>query len=157
MKREELINARKDKKMSQGMLARMVGVSNSAISHYERNVSNPSIEIAFKIANFLGEGVEKLWGEEYKIKKVVDNSDICGKIKKDMGSKEKLRECRKKAKLTQKELAKKAGLSMNMISLIELGLRAPGIKIAKKLCKALGVTLNDIWGNGEKNEKEKTT
>lgn len=149
MKRDELIQARKEKKMSQGMLAKNVGVTPSSISGYERGVRNPSIEIAFKIADFLGEGVEKIWGEKYKIKKYVDNSDICGKIKKDMGSKEKLRECRKKAKLTQGELAKKAGLSMNMISLIELGLRAPGIKVAKKICKALGVTLNDIWGNGE--------
>lgn len=149
MKRYELLKARRAKEMSQGMLAKMVGVTPSAISSYERNVKNPSIRMAFKIADVLNESVEKLWGEEYKTKKItLDNPPKCVIMNTNMPPKSRLAEIRQKTGLTQKELANKSGVSLNMISYIERGVRVPRIEIAKKLCKALGVTLNDIWGNG---------
>ena len=76
MKRDELIWARKEKKMSQGMLAKNVGVTPSSISGYERGIRNPSIQMAFKIADALNESVEKLWGEGYKAKKELSESRV---------------------------------------------------------------------------------
>lgn len=149
MKRFELIKTRKEKRMSQGMLAKIIGVTPSAISSYERNVKNPSIRMAFKIADVLNESVEKLWGEEYKIKKEFDKYNSCGIISKDMVSQNKLRDIRKQKGLTQKELADEANLSKNMIWLIEQSKRIPSITVAKKICKALGVKLDDIFGNGK--------
>lgn len=151
MKRFELIDARKEKKMSQGMLAKIVGVTPSAISGYERNVKNPSIQIAFKVADALNRSVENLWGKGYKTKtkKGLDKYNSCGIISKDMFPKNKLRDLRKQKGLTQKALADKANLSKNMIWLIEQKKRIPSITVAKKICKALKVNLDDIWGNGE--------
>ena len=127
----------------------MAGVSTSAISHYERNVSNPSIQMAFKISECLNESVERLWGKEYKGEKAVDNShNICYPFK-DMKYKNRLKYFREQAGLTQKELAAKVGLSLNMISCCERGINVPRIAMAKKICKVLNVKLDDIWGNGE--------
>jgi transcriptional regulator with XRE-family HTH domain len=50
-----------------------------------------------------------------------------------------LRECRKKAGLTQEELALEAGIERNYVSLIELGRNQPTITMIFKLAKALNI------------------
>jgi len=54
---------RKDKKMSQGDLAKMLNTSISVIGRYERDEMKPSIEVAQKIAKFLDTTVGYLLGE----------------------------------------------------------------------------------------------
>jgi len=50
-----------------------------------------------------------------------------------------LRECRKKAGLTQEELALEAGIERNYVSLIELGRNQPSISVVFKLASALNI------------------
>lgn len=50
-----------------------------------------------------------------------------------------LRGMRYRENLSQKELAKRSGVSQNEISKIENGKRTVGIKVAKKLAKALNI------------------
>ncbi len=47
--------------------------------------------------------------------------------------------------LSQTELAQKAGVTRQTIGLIESGEFNPSIKLCIAICKALGVTLNDIF------------
>jgi transcriptional regulator with XRE-family HTH domain len=58
--------------------------------------------------------------------------------------------------LTQQELAKKAGTSYQTIWRIETGKHAePGIYIAKRIARALGVSLDflvDLYGEGKDGE-----
>lgn len=54
---------RKDRKMSQGDLAKMLSTSVSVIGRYERDEMKPSIEVAQKIAGFLNTTVGYLLGE----------------------------------------------------------------------------------------------
>lgn len=63
---------------------------------------------------------------------------------------ERLRMLRKKAGLTQTELAEAAGSTMRSIQNYEAGKRYPqNIDIAKKLATALGVTAGELLGEEE--------
>lgn len=57
--------------------------------------------------------------------------------------------------LSQTELAEKAGVTRQTIGLIEAGDFNPSIKLCISICKALGVTLNDIFWEDEDDENEK--
>jgi putative transcriptional regulator len=57
----------------------------------------------------------------------------------------RLKELREAAGLSQKELAKRAGVSQRAVSHWEQDLHEPGILIAPALAKALGVELDDLF------------
>jgi putative transcriptional regulator len=56
--------------------------------------------------------------------------------------------------MSQAELAKKAGVTRQTIGLIEAGEFNPSIKLCNRICRALDVTLNDIFWEEEENEEE---
>lgn len=60
---KKLAELRKDLKMSQGELAKLLSTSTSVIGRYERDEMTPSIEVAKKIASFLNTTVGYLLGE----------------------------------------------------------------------------------------------
>ena len=49
------------------------------------------------------------------------------------------------ADLSQANLAEKVGVTRQTIGLIELGKYNPSIKLCVDICKALNVTLNDLF------------
>ncbi len=55
-----------------------------------------------------------------------------------------LRKARLAARLTQEELAFKANISRNYVSLLELGEKSPTVQILLRVCKALGVKASTI-------------
>ena len=58
--------------------------------------------------------------------------------------------------LSQSELAKMAGVTRQTIGLIESGEFNPSVKLCIAICKALGVTLNDLfWEEDEDETKSK--
>ena len=59
-------------------------------------------------------------------------------------------ELRKKANLSQEQLAEKVGVSRQTISKWELGETAPDIKQAQVLSKVFGVSLDELTGNDTK-------
>lgn len=60
-----------------------------------------------------------------------------------------LKAIRKKKKLTQVELAEKAGISLPLVSMIECGKRSITVKTAKKLEPVLGVKWYKLIEGGE--------
>lgn len=60
---DKMAKLRKDKKISQAELAKMLSTSNSVIGRYERGEMVPSIETAKKIAELLDSTVGYLLGE----------------------------------------------------------------------------------------------
>lgn len=56
--------------------------------------------------------------------------------------------------MSQAELAKKAGVTRQTIGLIEAGEFNPSINLCIAICKALGVTLNDLFWEDEENEEK---
>ena len=57
--------------------------------------------------------------------------------------------------ISQTELARRAGVTRQTIGLIEAGEFNPSIKLCIAICRALDVTLNDIFWEDEENETEK--
>ena len=56
--------------------------------------------------------------------------------------------------MSQTELAKKTGVTRQTIGLIEAGEFNPSLKLCISICRALGVTLNDLFWEEEDNEDE---
>jgi len=59
---------------------------------------------------------------------------------------ERLREVRKSKKLTQQELAEKAGLHLTYVGHLELGKYHPTVFVMWKIAKALDVSIDDLAG-----------
>ena len=66
----------------------------------------------------------------------------------------KLKFRRIERELSQTELARRVGVTRQTIGLIESGDFNPSIKLCVAICRALGVTLNDIFWAEEENEKD---
>lgn len=60
-KRHSLIAARKDKRLNQEQVAKIVGVSQGNISRYESGEQIPTLPVAFKIAELYGCDVKALF------------------------------------------------------------------------------------------------
>lgn len=58
---------------------------------------------------------------------------------------ERLRRLRKEAGLTQEELAARAGISVDFLSLVERGINAPSFENVEKLANALQVLVRDLF------------
>lgn len=59
---------------------------------------------------------------------------------------QRLKRTRKGLKITQRELAKKAGITINHISGYERGRTNPNMATLEWLCKSLGVTATELLG-----------
>ncbi|MBP3314519.1 MAG: helix-turn-helix transcriptional regulator [Clostridia bacterium] len=58
---------------------------------------------------------------------------------------DKMKQARLEKNLSQTELAKKIGVSRQTINMIENGVYNPTIESCIRICKELGVTLNDLF------------
>ena len=56
--------------------------------------------------------------------------------------------------MSQTELAKTVGVTRQTIGLIEAGEFNPSIKLCNRICRALGVTLNDLFWEETEHEEE---
>lgn len=57
----------------------------------------------------------------------------------------RMREARTKLHLSQGELARQIGVSRQTINMIENGGYNPTIELCVRICRALGLTLNDLF------------
>ena len=58
---------------------------------------------------------------------------------------DKMKQARLEKNLSQTELAKKIGVSRQTINMIENGVYNPTIEWCIRICKEVGVTLNDLF------------
>ena len=58
---------------------------------------------------------------------------------------EKMKQARIEKNLSQTDLAKKIGVSRQTINMIENGVYNPTIELCIRICKELGVTLDDLF------------
>ena len=58
---------------------------------------------------------------------------------------EKMKQARTKKNISQTDLAKTIGVSRQTINMIENGVYNPTIELCIRICKELGVTLNDLF------------
>lgn len=70
------------------------------------------------------------------------------KLRKEFTSRlsERIKDVRKSKKMTQQELAEKAGLHLTYVGHLELGKYHPTVFVMWKISKALGVSMNELTG-----------
>lgn len=68
---------------------------------------------------------------------IFDRSDFVGN--------DKMREVRTSLGISQAELAKRVGVSRQTINMIENGGYNPTIELCIRICRELGLTLNDLF------------
>ena len=131
---------RKKAGLSQRELAKRAGLSSTTIQGYEQGRFRPKIDALLKIAGALS--VEVGWPGTGKD----DNAGFMHVGKTGDGAlltRSNIREFRKKAGLTQHELANRAGLSIATIQGYEHGTFRPKIKTLEKVAHALGVEVDE--------------
>ena len=57
----------------------------------------------------------------------------------------RVKQLRKQAGLSQEELAERAGISVDFVSLVERGINAPSFETLERLCEALGRVPRDLF------------
>ncbi|MDD4843974.1 MAG: helix-turn-helix transcriptional regulator [Anaerotignum sp.] len=57
--------------------------------------------------------------------------------------------------ITQKQLAEKVGISRQTMNAIEQGEYNPTIKLCRAICKVLGKSLDELFGEDDSNEATK--
>lgn len=62
-----------------------------------------------------------------------------------MGKNDAMREARREKRMSQQQLADRLGVSRQTINAIESGDYNPTIRLCIGICKALGLTLNDLF------------
>ena len=67
----------------------------------------------------------------------------------------RIAELRKTRQLTQPELAKKVGCSVEFISLVERGVNAPSVAGLEKFANALKVKVSDLFNFGKRKGARK--
>ena len=68
-----------------------------------------------------------------------------------------LRSLRTKRKWTQTDLALRADVDRNYVSLIELGRNSPSVRLMFRLCDALDITLSDMLKDVERRMRVQGT
>lgn len=66
------------------------------------------------------------------------------------GFPQRLRELRERKGIKQSVLAELCGLSKNMVARYERGEKAPTSESLGRLAAFFGVTMDELWGQGEK-------
>ncbi len=69
-----------------------------------------------------------------------------------MGKNLDLKVARARLDMTQRELAEKIGVSRQTVNAIEKGDYNPTINLCIKICKALNVTLNDLFWEDDEDD-----
>lgn len=80
-----------------------------------------------------------------------NNSDILQKVAEII---RKIKTCREISRLSQAELAEKAGISQGFLAMIESGKKVPTITSILKICQALEIAPEYLFMAGEQNRQK---
>lgn len=124
---------RESRGLTQNDVAEILGVSTAAISQYENGNWSMRLSTLNKLADALRVPVAEILGTDS-----AEQSEI------SLAIGQRIKTERKKAGMTQKELAEKAGLAVGTIQQYERGLRRPNYDALNKLKVAFGMPASTI-------------
>jgi len=111
-------------------LAQKIDISNTNLSRIESDYIEPSHKIKCQLAELFNMPLKELCNFHLE-------SSTCKSNKLFLG--DKIRYYRKKAELTQRELAEKMGIPKSYISLFELNKKCPDRSILSRISEVLGI------------------
>lgn len=138
---EKIKNARIKSGMTQAELANILGIPYQSISQWERGLRNPKYDTLQKIATALDTPIDSLFSEESQAQ--YDKRETLGN---------RIKRLRKAANLTQKQFAKKLGVSVDTIQQYESGKRVPQINMIEKISDSLNIESIELF-TGKPQEK----
>lgn len=129
-------------KMTQGDIAKYLGVSEVACARYDQGKCNPSIANFIKLAELFKTSVQYLvietdTGKEYDLGNVTAFS-------------ERVKALRKERHMTQKQVAAELGIRETAYQAYEYGAHEPKLDKLLKLADLFQVTLDELLGRNEK-------
>lgn len=136
---EKIRTLRNDQKITQKELGEACGIAESTIRRYELGKLNPKYETRKKIADALGVPVFQLLPDDAPHTKALDKNCY------SFG--DKMLAVRKEKHITQEELAKKLGISLNAVGRYERGERDPQFLTACKIAQVLDAPLDSFVPN----------
>lgn len=127
---EAMRAARERAGLSQMQLALEIGVSCVVISSAELGYNSPGLYFCADLAEYLGISIDEMLGFEHK----------------PFSQPKTPRQYRKAAGLTQRELGKKAGVSVRTIGSVEALKHVPRIGTIVRIAHALGLGIDEYIG-----------
>ena len=134
------VERRKNLGYSQSKIANDLGISDQAVSNWERGISFPDLTYLDNIAKLLQTNVYSLI--EGKAKNIKIKENVTFDIQRFSSHLSKLR---KEKKLTQNELGKILGVSGQNISKFENGIFLPSIELIEKYAQYFNVSIFNIY------------
>ena len=128
---------RKIKGLTQIQLAEKINKSESIIRKYEANNVKPNIEMLNKISDALNVSVSELISDE-------NTSQMIGK---------NVSKYREALSISQRELARRVGMSGQFISKIENNLNNPSLETLNKIAEALNVSVSELISDENTSHK----
>lgn len=140
--------------LTQKELAKKVGISRQGLRLIETGKSNPKLSTCKKICVVLNKTLDEIFLNVEKDK--TRREEVLFLLRENSKNEFKIANNiyyeRRKIDLTQKELANKAGISIQGLRLIEYSKSNPKLKTCKKICNGLNKTLDEVFGFVEEDE-----
>ncbi|UQZ89731.1 hypothetical protein C4J81_11145 [Deltaproteobacteria bacterium Smac51] len=139
---DQLLEWRKEQGLSQGQLAKLMGVTPIYISLMERGKRNISPLMAEKLGLIFSGGLTEAEEVSDQESEILAKGTLKSRREKKAAaakllSPEQLRDLRMAKGLSQKKLADQVGVTATLIGLIELGKRGLSLELAQKLLSVL--------------------
>ncbi len=139
---DRLLAWRKEQGLSQGQLAKLMGVTPIYISLMERGKRNISPLMAEKLGLIFSGGVEMAREASDRESEILSRGTLKSRREKKAAAAkllnaEQLRDMRLERGLSQKRLADQVGVTATLIGLIELGKRGLSLELAQKILAVL--------------------
>lgn len=133
--------AREEKGMTQAQLAKLLGISATAVVRYENNTRRPNIEMLKKISEVLDKPIEFFIDDsEHSHDKSEDTQEIRSVFS------ERLRYLRVMRGLQQKDVADALGLNPATYGMYERGEREPSLEVLYKLAEFFEIPMDFLFG-----------
>lgn len=138
---EKIRKIRKQQKLSMKELGKRIGLSEQAISQYERGVRNISLEVLYAIANALNVSIEDLT----QTKKVtVQAKSLCKAVVNGFEI----------SGLSKDEFCNKVNISENELERYIQGVSIPPLKLIECVSNLTNLNLNELTNLSEQSEND---
>lgn len=138
---EKIRKIRKQQKLSMKELGKRIGLSEQAISQYERGVRNISLEVLYAIANALNVSIEDLT----QTKKVtVQAKSLCKAVVNGFEI----------SGLSKDEFCNKVNISENELERYIQGISIPPLKLIECVSNLTNLNLNELTNLSEQSEND---
>lgn len=138
---EKIRKIRKQQKLSMKELGKRIGLSEQAISQYERGVRNISLEVLYAIANALNVSIEDLT----QTKKVtVQAKSLCKAVINGFEI----------SGLSKDEFCNKVNISENELERYIQGISIPPLKLIECVSNLTNLNLNELTNLSEQSEND---